>query len=75
MFLPAIPVMVKITSMVKLQIGREYTNLAGKDIMIFYGVFWLCWIFLKVTGFSLTLNSLDLLPREHCLFRDTYLFC
>lgn len=55
----------KITSMVKLEIGREYNKLAGKDVMIFYGVLLLCWIFFKVTGFSLTLISLGLLPREH----------
>lgn len=59
--------MVKITSMIKLEIGREYTNLAGKNVLILYGVLLLCWIFFKVTVFSLTLIYLDLLPREHCL--------
>lgn len=68
-FLPAIAIMVKITSMIKLEIGREYTNLAGKNVLILYGVLLLCWIFFKVTVFSLTLIYLDLLPREHCLQR------
>lgn len=61
--------MAKITSMAKLEIGREYTNLAGKDVMIFHGVLLLCWIFFEVTGFSLTLIYLSLLQRECFLFR------
>lgn len=51
MFLPAVAMMVQITSMVKSEIGREYINLAGKDVMIFYGVL-LSWIFfLKLLDF------------------------
>lgn len=51
--------------MIKLEIGREYTNLAGKNVLIFYGSVVML-DFFKVTVFS-TLISLDLLPREHCL--------